>query len=131
LINLEANRDTEPTAKLPKADLMLALARCGEHGKAAEIAESLVATEPKDEAIYLQAACGFALACGAARTASGDPTLIQHYIKRSVECLRAAKDRGWKDVVALESDTDLEPIRKEPAFQALLGEFRQLVEKRP
>ena len=123
--------DTEPTAKSHKADLMLALARCGDHAGAATIAEALVATPPKDEAIYVQAACGFALACGAARTAGGsDAALVQHYIERALECLRAAKDRGWADVVGLETDTDLEPIRKDPAFQTLLREFRQLVGKR-
>ena len=95
------------------------------------IAEELVKTPPKDEAIYVQAACGFALAAAAARAAGGDADLVQHYIERALECLRDAKDRGWADVVGLETDTDLEPIRKDPAFQALLGEFRQLVGKRP
>ena len=111
---------------------MLALARCGDHAEAAKIAEALVATPPKDEAIYVQAACGFALACGAARTAGGsDAALVQHYIERALECLRAAKNRGWADVVGLETDTDLEPIRNDPAFQALLDEFRRPGGKRP
>ncbi len=124
--------DAEPTAKFPKAELMLALARCGDHAGAATIAEALVAIPPKDEAIYFQAACGFALACGAARTTGGgDAALGQHYIERAIKCLRAAKDRGFEDVVGLETDTDLEPIRKEPAFQTLLGEFRKRGEKRP
>ena len=34
--------DTEPNAKPSKADLMLALARCGDHAGAAKIAEELV-----------------------------------------------------------------------------------------
>ena len=124
--------DTEPTAKLQKAYLMLALARCGDHAGAATIAEALVAIPPKDEAIYVQAACGFALAFGAARAAGGsDPALVRHYIERALECLRAAKNRGFEDVVGLETDTDLEAIRTDPAFQALIGEFRQPVGKRP
>ena len=123
---------TEPTAKLQKAFLMLALARCGDHAGAATIAEALVKVPPKDEAIYVQAACGFALAAGAARAASGsDAALVQHYMDRALKCLRDAKDRGFEDVVGLETDTDLEPIRKDPAFQTLLGEFRQPVGKRP
>ncbi len=121
---------TEPTAKLQKGYLMLALARCGDHAGAAAIAEELVKVPPKDEAIYVQAACGFALACGAARAAGGDDAaLVQHYTERALECLRDAKNRGFEDVVGLETDTDLEPIRKDPAFQTLLGEFRQAVEK--
>jgi hypothetical protein len=33
--------------------------------------------------------------------------------------------------VSLETDPDLEPIRNDPAFQALLEEFRRPAEKRP
>ena len=118
----------EPKAKQPQAELMLALARCGEHAEAAKIAGELVKTPPKDEGLYVQSACGYALAAAAA---AGDAKLVQGYTKRAVECLRAAKDRGWKDVSRLETDTDLEPIRNDPAFQAVLGEFRQLVKKAP
>ncbi len=111
---------------------MLALARCGHHAGAATIAEELVRIPPKDEAIYVRAACGFALAVGAARAAGGGAAApIQHYNKRALDCLRAAKNRGFEDVLGLETDTDLEPIRKDPAFQTLLGEFRQRGEKRP
>ena len=111
---------------------MLALARCGDHAGAAAIAEELVKVPPKDGAIYVQAACGFALAAGAARApGGGNADLVQHYVDRALKCLRDAKDRGWEDVQGLETDTDLEPIRKEPAFQTLLGEFRQPVGKRP
>ena len=120
--------DTGTTAKPYKADLMLALARCGDHAGAATIAEKLVATPPKDEAIYVQAACGFALACGVARAAGvSDAALVQNYVKRALECLRAAKNSGWADVVGLETDTDLEPIRNEPAFKTFLDELRQTV----
>jgi tetratricopeptide (TPR) repeat protein len=131
-LNIFKALDIDPTAKPHKADLMLALARCGDHAGAATIAEELVKVPPKDEAIYVQAACGFALACGAARPAgTGNVDLVQHYVKRALECLRSAKDRGWVDVQGLETDTDLEPIRKDPAFQALLGELRQRGGKRP
>jgi eukaryotic-like serine/threonine-protein kinase len=112
----------EPMVKKPQAELMLALARCGEHAKAAEIAEKLVETPPKDEGLYVESARGFALAAAAA---AGDAGRVQHYIDRALECLREAKKRGWKDVVGIESDTDLEPIRNQPAFQTLLTELRQ------
>jgi hypothetical protein len=36
---------------------------------------------------------------------------------------RSAKAHGYADVVGLETDPDLEPIREEPAFRALLAEF--------
>ena len=107
---------------------MLALARCGDHAEAARIAFALVATPPKDERLYVQAACGYALAAGAA---GGDASLVQRYKTAALDCLRKAKERGWADVASLEKDTDLEPIRDEQAFQALLGEFPRPGEKRP
>ncbi len=119
---------TEPKAKLPQSDLMLARARCGDHAGAAKIALVLVAKPPKDERLYVQAACGYALAAGAA---GGDAVLVQRYKTAAIDCLRKAKERGWADVMSLEKDTDLEPIRNDPAFQALLSEFRRPGEKRP
>ena len=44
---------TEPKAKMSQVDLMVALARCGEHAEAAKIAELLIATPPKDEFLYV------------------------------------------------------------------------------
>src|SRR5262249_45356583 len=66
----------EPKAKMSQVDLMLALARCGEHAEAARIAKALVEIPPKDEHLYFQAACGYALAAGAA---AGDADLARRY----------------------------------------------------
>jgi hypothetical protein len=41
------------------------------------------------------------------------------------------KRRGWVDVGSLETDPDLEPIRTDPAFRALLAEFRRPAAKPP
>jgi serine/threonine-protein kinase len=139
---------TEPEAKMPRIDLMVALARCGQHARAAAIAHELVATPPENEQIYFQAACGYALAAGAARderrtlqsargslrsaiAAGVDALLVRLYSGRAIDCLRRGKARGWADVVSLETDPDLEPIRSDPAFRALLAEFRPPGEKRP
>ncbi len=119
---------TQPKYKHLQSDLMLALARCGDHAQAAKIAAALVATPPKDESLYVQSACGYALAAGAA---GGDAVLVQRYTTAALDCLRKAKERGWADVASLEKDTDLEPIRNDPAFQALLDEFRRSGAKRP
>jgi tetratricopeptide (TPR) repeat protein len=113
---------TEPKVKMPQVDLMVALARCGEHAEAARIARALVETAPKNEQLYFQAACGFALAAGAA---AADAALARRYTESAVDCLRKGKQRGWADVATLEIDPDLEPIRKDPAFLALLGELRR------
>jgi eukaryotic-like serine/threonine-protein kinase len=113
---------TEPKAKVARSGLMLALARCGEHAEAAKIADSLMATPPQDENHYFLTACGYALAAGAAR---GDDALVRQYTKAAIASLRKGKERGWAEVVALEIDPDLEPIRKDPALQSLISEFRQ------
>ncbi len=119
---------TGPKAKIWETDLMLALARCGDHAQAAKIAEALVAIPPKDENLYVVAACGYALAAGAA---GGEAALVARYKGAALDCLRKAKERGWADVASLRIDTDLEPIRNDPAFQDLLGEFLRPGEKRP
>ncbi len=119
---------TEPKAQQSQTLLMLALARCGDHGGAATIAGKLVAASPKDAGLYIQAACGYALAAGAPGV---DAEAKQHYASLALECLRGAKEHGWADVVTLETDTDLEPIRSEREFKKLLDELRQHVEKRP
>jgi tetratricopeptide (TPR) repeat protein len=119
---------TDPKGKVWESDLMLALARCGDHSQAARMAEALVEIPPKDEHLYVVAAEGYALAAGAA---GGDAKLVQRYKTAALDCLRKAKDRGWADVATLEKDTDLEPIRNDQAFKALLREFPRPAEKRP
>ena len=62
-----------------------------------------------------------------------DAALVKRYTATALDCLRKAKERGWADVVSLKTDTDLEPIRNDPAFKALLDELRRTVksETRP
>jgi len=119
---------TQPHYKHLQSDLMLALARCGDHAQAAKIAEALVATPPKDESLYVQSACGYALAAGAA---GGDADLVTSYTAAALDCLRKAKERGWTDVARFKTDTDLEPIRNDPAFQAFVRDFRVPDKKQP
>ena len=86
-----------------------------------------MAGDPLNEQVYFQSACGYALAAGAA---ASDATLVRRYTDAAVACLKKGKDRGWADVVTLEIDPDLAPIRKDPAFLALLGQFRQPAQKK-
>ena len=116
----------EQGPKGPQIDLMLALGRCGDHAEAAKIADALVATPPKDENLYVQAACGYAVAAAAA---GDDAETKRSYTSKAIACLRQAKDRGWLDVIMLKKDTDLEPIRNDPGFQALVGELEAMQKK--
>jgi eukaryotic-like serine/threonine-protein kinase len=129
---------TDPKVRMPRMALMVALARCGEHARGTAIARELVAEPPSNEMVYFEAACGFALSAGAVRVQSR-PTilaagalplaqavaeaLIREYTDRAMDCLHKAKARGYANVVGLKIDPDLEPIRDEPAFRALLAEF--------
>ncbi len=141
-------KQTDP--KGMQFNLMLALGRCGEHVEASKIARSLVATPPKDENIYIQSAMGYAVASAAigddkqarerytfiqaafgyavaSAVAAADKQAKEHYTTAALECLQSAANRGWKDVETLKHDTDLEPIRNDPGFQALLKEVETKV----
>jgi tetratricopeptide (TPR) repeat protein len=118
---------TEPDAKLPKVNLMLALARCGYHAEAAQMAGQLIESPPRESHLYFQAACGYALAA----SATADAGLARRYTSAAVDCLKKGKKDGWSDLVSLATDPDLEPIRNDSAFQALLAEFRGPGGKRP
>ncbi len=136
---------TDPKAKIPRIELMLAQARCGQHERAAAIARELAAQSPDNEMIGFQSACGFALSAGAVRDrqspalmaavgappAAADALLIRDYVNHAIDCLRRAKARGFSDVVGLETDPDLEPIRDDPAFRTLLEEFPRPAARRP
>ena len=72
LVHYRACRDIreelakDPNAKLDSQDLMLAVARTGDHKRAAEIAEAMIKLPPLDARIYFYSACGFALSADAA-----------------------------------------------------------------
>ncbi len=42
-----------------------------------------------------------------------------------METLRLARKRGWKSAAEVATDPDLDPIRADPGFVALLEEFRK------
>jgi eukaryotic-like serine/threonine-protein kinase len=128
---------SDPKAQISQIDLMVAQARCGKHVQASAIARDLMARSPDNPMICFQSACGFALSAGAlrdqaphtapaagvSRLGAADEALIHDYTDQAIDCLRKAKARGYADVVGLETDPDLEPIRDEPGFRALIAEF--------
>ncbi len=121
--------------KIPQINLMVALARCGEHEPAAAIADDLVKVPPQDARIYFQAACGYALCAGAVARgiatdgcSSADSSLRKSYTTRAFQALRDALAHGWKSVVDVQTDPDLDPIRDDPGFPPILDEFRRAAE---
>ena len=118
----------DPQTKLSSLDLMLALARTGDHKRASEIAEAMIKQPPLDARIYFHSACGFALSAGAVASLppSAESTrLSRHYTDRALDALRLALKRGWKSATEVATDPDLDPIRADSGFVALLDEFRQ------
>jgi eukaryotic-like serine/threonine-protein kinase len=118
----------DPKAKLDTQDLMLAVARTGDHKRAAEIAEAMIKLPPLDARIYFYSACGFALCANAA--ASSPPTdesrrQVRHYTDRALDSLRLAFKRGWRSAAMVATDPDLDPIRDDPGFVSVLEQFRK------
>ena len=118
----------DPQTKLNSMDLMLALARTGDDKRASEIAEAMIKVPPLDARIYFHSACGFALSAGAAAaspTSTKLTQLVRHYTDRALESLRLALKHGWRSAAEVATDPDLDPIRADPGFAALLDEFRK------
>ncbi|MCU0961386.1 MAG: protein kinase [Pirellulaceae bacterium] len=109
--------------------LMLAHARCGHHQQAAALAGRLQQQAADNPGTLFYVACGYALSAGAVRQAAeaaASPSddlrqLPDQYAASALEALTTAVRLGYRDVVALETDPDLEPIRQLPAFTQLIA----------
>ena len=84
------------------------LSRKRRHREALQIDQQLVALRPDDAVAYYNLGCSLALL--------GKST-------EAITSLRRALERGYDDYSYLESDTDLDSLRDEPAYRALLREF--------
>ncbi len=121
-----------PKAKLLAIDLMIARARCGQHQIASKTAEELITSPPLDARVYFQAACGFALCAGAVAEAPGTPEakdLAARYTESAFKALHLALGAGWKDLIEVETDPDLDAVRDAPAFEAIAQEYRKAAGK--
>ncbi len=112
--------------------LMLAQARCGQHQQAAEIADRLGQEAAENAGTLFYVACGYALSAGAIAGQADDASLSdelrmlrEKYTKQATDTLEAAVTLGYRDAVSLETDPDLEPVRRSPAFQRLLVELKK------
>jgi serine/threonine-protein kinase len=112
---------TDPKNAQYRAELPVTLARCGKRAEALEKAAALRREAAGKSAILLPAARAFAV-CAAG---TGDDAEKKRCAAQAVEALRVAAEKGYSDVAILETDPDLEPIRKEKAFQDWLRDFKQ------
>jgi hypothetical protein len=102
-------------------ELMLALAHCGDHARAAGIAEKYRSGESPDNELLIDVSRCFAQ-CSMA--ASDDVELRRVYSERAIAALTAAIAQGYRDAVYLESEPDFDPIRKHPEFPNLPNQAR-------
>jgi tetratricopeptide (TPR) repeat protein len=108
--------------QMAQADLMLAMARCGQHAKAAVIAERLREQLPQNPAIQYQVACCYAISMGdiaaeAAADSNDAQQLAEKYRASAIEAIRQAIASGWKDLVTIRTNPELDPIRQLEEFQ--------------
>jgi serine/threonine-protein kinase len=124
------DRYEHPDDDNARINLMIAQARCGQHREAAALAAELLRRRPKDPGVLFQAACCYAL-CGpavahgkAAEQLTPDERDQQKgYARQAVEALRQARANGYRDVKALQTDPDLDPVRESAEFRTLLDEM--------
>ncbi len=105
-------------------DLMISLSRCGRHKEAADMAERLCPRAEQDPSILFNIACGYALCFGAVaegrqnggELTADDRTSQASYTASALNAIDQAIQQGYRDVVGLERDPDLAPIRSNPQF---------------
>jgi tetratricopeptide (TPR) repeat protein len=107
----------DPTNDLKKMDLMLVMPHCGQHEQAAALAEKLRNGREKDPEVLFNIARGYTQ-CAVA--AGNDSTLRREYEQKALAALQSAVDHGYKDVMTLEKEPELDPIRDRPEFKKLL-----------
>jgi eukaryotic-like serine/threonine-protein kinase len=114
---LAARRDlakADPTDTRGQIDVMIVLARLGRTDEVEAIAGQLWNQVPTDRRVLFQVACGLV-------TVSGKPgPAAKRCREQAFDVLEALVGQGWKDRVALETDPDLDAVRGDPRFKALL-----------
>jgi serine/threonine-protein kinase len=117
----------DPSVRMDTTDLMLARARAGRHEKASAMAAELIKEPPLDPLVAYNAACAYALCLGAVAgsEAPESQALARRYADEALRALRMALAKGWKGLVDLRTDPDLDPIRSDPGLAAIVEELRR------
>ncbi len=123
-------------ANLPKQkDYMVNLARCGESQAAAQKAEEIRKQSSKDVDTLLNlmrcyALCTMAVSGPDARKipAVEETKLREEYAASAASCFEQAVANGFRNVVDIETDPDVDVIRTNPAFERALHKLRESAE---
>jgi tetratricopeptide (TPR) repeat protein len=119
--------EKDPSNTLKQIDLMLSRARCGQHEEASRIAAELLDRSYPNPGTLFSIACGYSLCVSAVGWGKAsdsltpdEQTLQQRYTERAIENLQQAIARGYKDLMAIETDPDLVPLRERAAYKELV-----------
>ena len=112
----EAIAALDPNNDSRRMELMLALASCGEHVRAIELAEGVRAGSKDPELLCEVARCYAQCSAGLRDT---DASQADAYANAAIVALSEAIDDGYGDRVAFDTDPDLDPIRDLPGYRAL------------
>jgi serine/threonine protein kinase/tetratricopeptide (TPR) repeat protein len=113
-------------------ELMMTLAHCLDHRRAVALAERIRKEKASDPGSLVDVACCFSV-CSAA-IAPGKPAgkppadaaaLQAQYASQALEALHAAVAHGYRNVVYLETEPDLDAVRDRADFKAILTELNR------
>jgi tetratricopeptide (TPR) repeat protein len=109
------------------------LARLGRPAEAAATAERLRQLAPQDGINLYNVACCYGLCATAVVAGKADDALSAddkagraRYLAQALKDLRAAASHGFRDVAKIESDPDLDPLRQDGAYRALVAELKAM-----
>jgi serine/threonine-protein kinase len=124
LATRQKRADADPDDVALKKDLMITLARAGDHKQAAKIAEE-IRRLPEDGGSLVEVAGCYALCVLAVSRVkqehnSETDVLRKDYADQAIRALQQAVTQGYRNVVNLKTEPDLDAIREQPEFKALL-----------
>jgi len=108
---VEQRRLEEPNHPIILASGAAAFQALGDHDRAQEWIDSLLALEPEDAVVLYNVACFFSKA---------------RQPSKAISFLTAAYEHGWVEWQWMESDADLDVLRGLPAFQELIADMRSI-----
>lgn len=113
----------DPNNFQKQKDLLEAIARCGEHGRANIMADKIRKEMKKDDiGTIIVLATTYAQCAGADGISSQEK---EKYTTQAVADLNKAVGLGFKDLNGIETDIDMVPIKNDPGFKSFLENFRK------
>jgi hypothetical protein len=101
-------------------ELMLVLAHCGKHAQAVAISTKILGGVTDAELLIDVARCYAQCAAGS----QGEEEVRQRYLKEAIGAVEKAVKLGYRDVVYLSTEVDLDPLRTQEEFGLVLKAIR-------